>query len=299
MTPIWLAHRDRLMARLMQRMWRHVPRCRDLRGLAADAWQAVHLSPDRPFVIEVEIGDCLGLGPTAFRCDAGGGHPFVDTLQGIADGQVTAYDRSPLADYYARWQPATAAEVLGITDTGGWRRLPPLASPLPWDHLEPAAHLALWTEICERDYRVNGFDLTVATGWKGWGPIAPVAGEAEFERLRRIFEAIRRAGYQRHAAHDGDIMGQVLCDGPRLRYLLGPGQHRIAALAVLGHQTAPLRLDPHFIRRSDAELWPNVRRGYYTAAEARALFDRIFAGRQPWEVADRPESGAIPLRTRL
>lgn len=272
------------MARLMQRMWRHVPRCVDLRGRVADVWEAVHASPDRPFVMEVELSDCLGLGPAAFRCHADGGHPFIDTLQAVMDGTARGYDASPLSAYYAAWQPACAAEVLGLDPAHPeWGALPPLASALPWDIRDPLAHLRFWRHVCESDYRLNGFELTAETGWKGWGPLAQVAGEAEFLRLRRTHESIRRDGYRRHAAHDGDIVAQVLCHGDRLRYLLGPGQHRVAALAVLGHTRVPVRIDPHFVRREEAGVWPNVRRGHYGADQARALFDRIFVGRQPWE----------------
>lgn len=289
MHPALIPLRDRFMAGLTQRMWRHLPRAVDLRGQVADAWDAVHSCPDRPFVIDVPLSDCLGLMPVAFRCDKRGGHPFVETLLGIIDGRVTGYAGSPLKDYYRNWQPATAAEVLGVHGATVLRWMPPLASPLPWDRLSPADHLRLWSDIARRDYHENGFDLPPEAGWKGWGPMRDEAGEVELARLCRTLAAIRRYGYRRHNAYDGDIAGQALCHGGRIRFALGPGQHRVAALSALGYQDIPLRCDPHFIRREDVDRWPNVRRGIYGTDQALAVFDRIFAAARPLaEPADAP-----------
>lgn len=298
MDPALIPLRDRLMSVLTRRLWRHLPRAVDMRGLAADAWDAVHASPDRPFVIDVPLSDCLGLMPAAFRCDRLGGHPFVETLRGVIDGRVTGYAGSPLEAFYQSWQPASAAEVLGVTGASALRWLPPLASPLPWDSLTPDAHLRLWSDIAARDYRDSGFDLSPEAGWKGWGPMRQDAGEAEFARLRRAMAAIRRHGYHRHAAYDGDIAAQVLCRGDKLRFALGPGQHRVAALSALGHEDIPLRCDPHFIRREDAPRWPNVRRGLYTQDQAVAVFDRIFAAARPPAVLTAPK-GRITSATRI
>lgn len=278
------SYRDRLADRIMRHLWRHVPRCRDLRGIARDAWEAVYECPDSPFVLDVPLKDCLGLGPTALPCDPTGGHPFIDTLVALRAGRIAGYAGSPLEAYYTRWQPATAGAVLGLPHVLPWASLPPLACALPWDSLDPATHLRFWTDICQRDYRMNGFALTIQAGWKGWGPLTAAAGEAEFLRLQRALVSIGSRGYRRHGAHDGDITAQALCDARgRLRFLLGPGQHRIAALAALGADHVPVRIDPHFIRREDAPHWPNVRRGHYSPDQALQVFDRIFAGRPPWQ----------------
>lgn len=292
MVSAFLPLRDAFFDALTRRLWRHLPRAVDLRGKVADAWDAVHQSPDRPFVIDVPLSDCLGLMPVAFRCDRAGGHPFIDTLVSVMDGTVTGYSGSPLEAYYAGWQPASAADVLGVGGATALRWLPPMASVLPWDSLTPEDHLRLWTDIAARDYRDNGFDPPTGSGWKGWGPVHPDTGRAEFTRLSRAMQGIRRHGYRRHSAYDGDIAGQALCMGDKIRFALGPGQHRIAALAALGYDDIPLRCDPHFIRREDAERWPNVRRGVYTRDQALGVFDRIFAAR-------RPQTGPVgnqPLR---
>lgn len=69
--------------------------------------------------------------------------------------------------------------------------------------------------------------------------------------------------------------------GSEYRVMISRGQHRIAALAAMGAKTAPVRLLPKIIARSEASLWPNVDRGFYTVEQAMAVFDRIFEGRQP------------------
>lgn len=297
MHPAFIPLRDRVMAAWTQRLWRHLPRAVDLRGQVADAWEAVHSSPDRPFVIEVPLSDCLGLMPVAFRCDRKGGHPFVDTLVGVIGGRLGGYAGSPLWAYYRDWQPATAADVLGVEGASVLRWMPPLGSPLPWDRLTPDDHLRLWSDIARRDYQENGFDLSVDAGWKGWGPMREAAGAAEFARLCRTLRAIRRRGYRRHNAYDGDIAGQALCHGGRIRFALGPGQHRVAALSALGHEDIPLRCDPHFIRREDVDRWPNVRRGIYSREQALAVFDRVFAAARPVgaTAAVQPSAGALQI----
>jgi hypothetical protein len=276
-----------LLGRLSLRLRKYAPECVDLRGVSDDPLKAAYLSPERKFLCNVELDKCLGLHAAAFRCSLASDHPFIRSLQSYAAGECDHYATSALKGFYHGFQPQSAAEAVGLAADGAHPELSarsPFASSLPWDFLTPDQNEEFLRETCTRDYAENGFTLTADAGWKVWGPVSDEAGQAEFSRLLHIFQSVRRSGYQRHPALDGDIEGQLMADGPEYRVLISRGQHRIAALAAMGAQTAPIRLLPKVISRSEVMFWPNVDRGFYTVDQAQAVFDRMFQGRQPCAV---------------
>lgn len=273
-----------LLGRLSLRLRKYAPDCADLRGVCDDPLRAAYLSPEQKFLCNVTVDKCLGLHAAAFNCSLTGDHPFIRSLQSYAKGECDHYANAPLKDFYQAFQPQSAAEVVGLAVDAAHPDLSarsPFASSLPWDFLTPEQNEQFLRAICARDYAENGFALTADAGWKVWGPVSDDAGQAEFSRLLHIFQSVRRSGYQRHPALDGDIEGQLMADGSEYRVLISRGQHRIAALAAMGAQTAPIRLLPKVISRSEVAFWPNVDRGFYTIDQALSVFDRIFQGRQP------------------
>ncbi|WP_159082407.1 ParB N-terminal domain-containing protein [Paragemmobacter aquarius] len=275
--------RQRLLAWLSNRFQHHVPACTDLRGVTSDPMHAAYLWPESPFLIDVASGACLGLHSVAFPMSPRGQNPFVQTVRAMDKGLDT-YAGSALYAYYERFRPATAAAAIGVSPQVAHPDLlrPASAATLPWDFRDPAAAQAFWTGVCAHDYRQHGFDLTFSDGWKAWGPATEVAGAAEFTRLARLHRSIKSRGYLRHPAHDGDIQGVILRHHDQTRILLTAGQHRAAVLAALGHETLPVRLTASVIDRSGVAHWPNVKRGIFSQTLALSVFDRIFAGRQPY-----------------
>lgn len=277
--------RKHLLARLSDRLRRHVDTCTDLRTEWTDPIDAAYASPERPFVIDVPVLHCRGLHALAFPMDPFGRHPFIATVRAFGEG-LTDPRTSPLSDYYRGYRPQTAAEVLGLPLAEVHPELArgPFAATLPWDFRSPVEAQAFWQMICALDYRRHGFDLDHRHGWKAWGPVTDVALQAEFLRLLRAYRSILRQGYLRHSAHDGDIGGRILRSGSETRILLEAGQHRAAVLAALGWTGIPLRMTSSIVDRADVSSWPNVRRGFFTRQQALAVFDRVFAGRQPFAV---------------
>lgn len=275
--------RQRLLAWVSNRFRHHVPSCTDLRGVTSDPMHAAYLWPESPFLIDAPSSACLGLHSVAFPMSPQGPNPFVQTVRAM-EGGLDQYAGSALCAYYARFQPATAAAAIGVSPQAAHPELrrPASAATLPWDFRDPAAAQSFWTDVCAHDYRQHGFDLMFSDGWKAWGPATDAAGAAEFTRLMRLHRSIRSRGYLRHAAHDGDIQGIILRHDDQTRILLTAGQHRAAVLAGLGHETLPVRLTASVIDRSGVAHWPNVRRGIFSQALALSVFDRIFAGRQPF-----------------
>jgi hypothetical protein len=273
-----------LLGKISLRLRKYAPDCVDLRGLAENPLKASYLSPDQKFLFDVDLDQCLGLHSAAFGCSSTSAHPFIRTLQAFVNDGCDSYVNSQLKVFYDSFQPRSAAEAVGLSAGLSHPELvtrSPFASSLPWDFLTPAQNDTFLRAICARDYAENGFALTADAGWKVWGPISDEAGQAEFSRLLHIFNSVTRSGYQRHAALDGDIEGQVMTDGSVCRVLISRGQHRIAALAATGSKTAPVRLLPKMISRSEVAFWPNVDRGFYTMDQALSVFDRMFQGRQP------------------
>ncbi len=278
--------RQALLARLSDRFRHHVEVCLDLRNITSDPLQAAYLCPEQPFLVSVPAALCRALHTLAFPLVPDGAHPFIRTVRAMDDG-LHDYAASPLCAYYATWHPDTAAAALGIPAGLAHPDLlgSPFAATFPWEFRSPPEARAFWTDVCARDYRQHGFSLGPADGWKAWGPVTADAGRAEFARLYRAYRSIRTHGYRRHAADDGDIQGIILRHGDETRILLGAGQHRAAVLAALGETSLPLRLTTACVNREDVARWPNVRRGIFTVPLALRIFDRVFAGRQPYEQA--------------
>ncbi|MFU8864495.1 MAG: hypothetical protein ACNA7O_11305 [Rhodobacterales bacterium] len=279
------------LGKVSLRLKKYAPDCVDLRESAYTPLEAAFYSPASKFLINVDLEKCLGLHAAAFICTSTSPHPFIQTLRAYAAGKCHDYVHSSLFEFYGSFQPRSAAEVVGLSYNSGHSaisHLPAFASALPWEPLTPEENETFLRGICERDYIDNGFTLDAAAGWKGWGPLSHEAGEAEFNRLVRVFKAIGTNGYQRHSALDGDIEGQVLKHDDDYKVFVSRGQHRIAALAAMDQTRAPIRVLPQAVSRSDAAVWPNVVRGYYTVEQAQSVFDRIFDGRQPNEAASAP-----------
>lgn len=264
---------------------RHDTTIHDARGSTTDPIEAAARAGLRPFLVDVPLGDCRIMPGAAFACAAGVGNPFVDTLSQHAAGTLNGYAGSPLDRFHNNWQPKSAAQVLGVGQSGlgsGLETVGPFGMIMPFSPQSPGDAERRWRQMIDNDNSEHAITGDAAMGWKGWGPVSSELGEAEIVRLTRVFASIRDRGYIRDDTRDGDIKGMVLFDGTGFRVMVTGGHHRAAALAVLGHATAPIRIDHPIARRAEVDHWPAVRSGYFDTTAALAVFDRIFAGRQPW-----------------
>lgn len=283
-----------ILGRVSVRLQKYAAGCIDLRDVTTDPLVARYLSSEKPFLIDVPLDRCLGLHSGSFSCSINSNHPFIRTLLSY-DASSSSYNGSPLEEFYQLWKPQCGAEAVGLSMQETHPELAlgsPFACAMPWDNKTPKEHEVFWRGICRNDYQDHGFHLDASDGWKCWGPMSQQAGHAEFQRLVHIYQSVSRSGYHRHSALDGDIEGQILQHGEESRVLVGRGQHRIAAMAAAGEASVPIRLFPMTVSRGDVESWPNVVRGYYTSNQALQVFDRMFAGQQPFtQKAPVPPSG--------
>jgi hypothetical protein len=104
-------------------------------------------------------------------------------------------------------------------------------------------------------------------------------GEAQFARLITTYQSIEREGFQ--PDRYGPIMGYFLADDDTsFRFVIGSGNHRLAALKVLGHtkiQVALTRTHPAVVHRSRLETWTVDQGGPFQRDTAYALFDKLFS----------------------
>jgi len=259
----------------------------DLRGLLDDPVGALTRSAGNPVLINVSLCDCRGLPPVAYPCTKDSAHPFIETALGILNGSVTKYHGSSLQIYYDRFQPKNLAQLLGFdTDhSSPLFRMPPYTYTFfPWDGIPGTNKSRDTLKSLSKENKSHGVKLSSKSGWQLCGPVSGEKGELEFMRLLKIIESIQRNGYNRHNDHDGDISGQVLVRDKKCIIIITPGHHRIAALAALGFETAPVRIGSKpvsIVYRTDVKLWPAVRSGVISEKQALCLFDRVFEGRQP------------------
>lgn len=316
--------------------WRHLARtARDLiramRGIATnrgadgvrdvvvadrfhdDPIASTYMHAAGAMVVQVPVERCRGLWFAGFACASDGDHPYVHTLRDHERGEADSYEASPLRVYFDQWQPASAAEALGLADDsfGGLdalRRAPAAAAMAPW---WPTRDLSSFVQAFGASTRRENLRATAsspaatqpaAMGSHLFGPVNGQKGAIEFDRCVRVFRSVLRNGFRRDSMTlDGDVRGQALVrdDGSYAVFVLN-GQHRVAAAAATGLSSIPVRFQhgaavgPSIIRRSDVSHWPGVRSGMFTDIAALAVFDRLFVGRQPWVVGTEDVGAYTP-----
>lgn len=231
--------------------------------------------------------------PTAFRCPIsrfahqcglnhfpGSWHPFVETLKEYRDGVATRYEDSILKRYYETWRPGSAAEALiGFSRApANFHHLPPQCLFLsPWvahssDEIE--RDVRRWTRA---DLREHGGPkaMHLEHELKYFGPVTPVVGRMEFERLISVYRRIADTGYDRSC---GDVSVRMLRRRGKSIYLNnGGGYHRVAAMRVLGYKTVPAVFHvPFVIDVEDVDLWPQVQSGPWSRERALAYANHLF-----------------------
>lgn len=241
----------------------------------------------RPAVVDVPLGRCRGLTWFPFKEER---HPFVAALAAYRHRGIEDYERSPLVDYYASHQPATAAEAFGLSqrETPHFASVDVLAYCMPWEPGAPARHRERRIMRGRKEAREHGFELGAEDGTTYFGPVSAAKGQLEMRRLIAVYESIKREGYRRHDGRGGDV-GGILFLGPEGDWCVGitGGQHRVAAAAALGLRSLPVRFSVVPVHPGGVNDWPQVRAGRITRDGALDVFDRVLGGRPP--TAWRPD----------
>lgn len=215
--------------------------------------------------------------------------PFIKTLKQYIDGQAKNYQESYLYSFYEAYQPKSIAEYLHLdqAENSVLNELPASGAFFPWQNRNPKQRVAARVAEIEKDNKEHKSKLNTYHGDSFYGPVSAEKGELEYNRLIKTYNSIAANGFKVDLKGMNNIGAMIMANDNEYRYLINPGQHRVAALSALNYKEITLQVNKNLIiRRTEAKQWPGVINRYFTEAEALQVFDRVFAGQVPKLTAD-------------
>lgn len=201
-----------------------------------------------------------------------GWHPFVAALREHLDDPELPYQQTVLRAFYDRFQPRTVHDLL-FDDRAEPRRV--LAT---WPAIEPLVDVWPVTAAHVRDTTERAAGSTFPHS-QYRGPTSELFGATHLRRIVETYESFRRDGY-RPDLH-GFASGYFLTAGRDYRFVLGHGNHRVAALSVLGERKVAVTLreaHPPVVDAQQVQRWTRDHGGLLELAEARAAFHQLLYG---------------------
>lgn len=219
-----------------------------------------------PAKIEVDIERCTSFLGLAFS--AKGWNPLVATLRQFEDNPDLSYEDSVFAQVHQRFLPQTLKDLF-------FPGSPELYEPLNALEVDRRYYRYVWK--ISPAMVVAAKPGTFSPNYS-FGPLEPSRGQAEFDRLIKTYLSIRDHGYQPKSY--SYVTGYFLGDGANHRFVIGSGNHRVAALAVLGGERMEVQLHSHpaSIHRDQLSLWTRAKGGLFSMSTAEALFDHFLHG---------------------
>jgi hypothetical protein len=222
------------------------------------------------------VGVALGFDVDLERCTSfvgfsyadGGWNPHVATLKEFVRNPALTYEESSLWQLHQAFQPKTLQEVF----------LEDVEEPMePLSDLPPTRRLFryIWAVSPALIRKVAGSDAG-PSGHHYFGPISEEKGRAQFDRLVGTYRSIEQDGFMPDKY--GPIMGYFMADDSKYRFVVASGNHRLAALKVLGHTSVPVQLTrthPAVVDRSRLDTWTVEQGGPFDHHTAYALFDKL------------------------
>jgi hypothetical protein len=242
-----------------------------------DPLAALHVARGgKPAAFLCPLAQCVAFNGFTFGAD--GWHPFVMAAGACGAEEGGAYEDSVLETFYERWQPANAAEALIGCDGAAvpaLAQMPSWGYLFPWNPSDPEEHAAEQRANVEHANRTLGqIDLPITAGYNHHGPVAPLKGAMEHDRLSRLHRSLAATGYDRK---HGDIVVTLLKRGIDRRYLVVSGHHRSAVASALGFQAIPaVFAEPRVVDLQDVDYWPQVRLGRWPREAAVRYFGHLF-----------------------
>lgn len=221
----------------------------------------------RSAIVEVEMEKCRSLNGFSFG-DEGWNH-FTALLKELLVNPALDYKKSTLKKFYDRYQPKNRQEqFFGLSS--------------PVNYLEPLDRgwtLLPWAETKNRSVNPEKTPTMTSGGNPHYGPNSNEFGANQARRLFATYTLIKEHGYLPEIFPDGYVQGYLLKDGSDYRFYVNEGQHRMAAIGLLGYSTIKVKFNPDFIPIVDInniKNWPQVRRGLYSEELARRVFYYYF-----------------------
>ncbi len=225
----------------------------------------LEVTGSRSFVFEVEVKRCRSLNGFGFT-EAGWNH-FRAFLEEMQSCPGLKYKDSILKLFYERFQPKSRQDQLfGEVNT-----------PLP--PLERGWAILPWVETKNRHLSPVESPHSRPGGNHQYGPNSEEFGREQCRRLLANYTLIKRHGYIPEIFPDGYIQGYLLKDGADYRFYVNEGQHRMAAVGLLGYDKIRVKFNPDFLPVVDIakiKKWPQVKSGLYSKEVAEKVFYYYF-----------------------
>ena len=226
-------------------------------------------------IIEARLSDCIHY--YGFRNGVGGFHPYERYMQRRLAGDPVEPTRAEFVRFLQHYRPRDLAEALGI---------PPLSRPyglgvFPWDGCSP--HQAAQSGWFDEPDDVP--DIMTYFWSRG---ISSTRIEEEFDWLEGALQSMRAEGYRPHNRSYIRVRTLIGRSG-ELRHLILDGNHRAAALAVLGQASIPVRRrSADIVREAQCARWTGVASGIYTEDDALRIFRALFARGDAFATVSQP-----------
>ncbi|MFD2046671.1 hypothetical protein ACFSTA_20645 [Ornithinibacillus salinisoli] len=208
-------------------------------------------------IVSVEVSKCRDW--QGYSYTEKGWHYLSATIKEYIKNPTITPNESILNKYYKIYQPTSIQDCLFYHEKKD-DRLPPITNnilQLPWGF---------------------AFDMGRKNN-QHFGPNSTSFIKKEFTDLIHIYNKLAKEGYQPDKHPDGYIKGHFLKKYNDYRFILSGGQHRMAALGVLGNKKIPVKLYHKWQRVIDIEninAWPHVQNGKYDLETSIKVFNSYF-----------------------
>ena len=253
-----------------------------------------------PVMFECPIDKCVIANGLSHASD--GWHYFTAALREYEERKCDTYDGSLLEQYYRIWQPSNAREALLDTSVAPAKLedFPP-QTRYPWsvetysqtknvhdlrlqERDSPGSGQDIKYERLIKNIQQHGGGLSDYVklrlgarleGSQHHGPVPSLRGALEYAKLIHVYNSIKEKGYRT------DMGGPATVRPVRwqndTRYLIWEGNHRIAAMSVLGYETIPAIYGSAWIPEVDtAGSWPLVKHGPWCRRSALHYIEHLF-----------------------
>ncbi|KAA0011406.1 hypothetical protein F0A17_15035 [Billgrantia pellis] len=248
--------------------------------------EAVYAARGKPCLVKVSLSRLVTFGYGAFSLETGGGHPFLKTLEEYKKNPVMSERESSLCRFYELFRPASASELMGLSQPSFSRlnELSALEAPPLWAWESPEEYGSYIKSIHQKEDIEQGARFGAFVGGSQFGPVETRKLAVEYCRLTRLYDSIRAYGFR--ADRCEPMTGVAMVNGSEWLITVSTGQHRIACMAALGYDSAIIKLQPTkapagLMLRSCHRHFPTVLNGFHTEEEALEIFDRLISKKPP------------------
>jgi hypothetical protein len=253
-----------------------VPRRNRLRNARFVSFERFKL-PD-----EVAVDDVKGtmtvpldkmVSRAAFPFAREGWHPYVAALEQQLEDPSLGYHDTVLYAFYSRFQPETVHDLL--LDGFSVERSNLASWPSVDDLIDVWSATAAMVQQHSREFEHH----RMLSYSQYRGPIPDRYGSRHLERCLDVYKSLTKRGWQPSAGDDRHVSGYFLTRDRDFRFVVGHGNHRLAAMRAYGFTEIEVtfRLNhPAVIWEERLHRWTKARGGLLEPDEVQAVFDRFF-----------------------